>query len=206
MIVRNSCPTGRGVSLIDMDTTGGHPVYCTMVWKSALATGVLSRKRVWSMKGSYLLILRLDAEVRQLPIGRLGCFDFAAGYYLYVGSSFGPGGLAARLAHHAQPRKRRPHWHLDYLRSHTRLCEAWTVSGPPRLECRWCSALAGLPEVSIPARGFGASDTHCRAHLFYTATQPHPCFIANLLLNTLPTDTTCCQALTIEIYLFDESE
>jgi Uri superfamily endonuclease len=155
-------------------------------------------------KGSYLLILHLTADVPHLQIGRLGCFDFAAGYYLYVGSAFGSGGLSARLAYHQRRTKPHPHWHLDYLRPHAHLLEAWTVAGGPALECTWCTILSNLPEVTIPVRGFGSSDTHCASHLFYSATRPRMCLFSAVLLQSLPLDTSECTRVQIEISLFDE--
>jgi Uri superfamily endonuclease len=49
--------------------------------------------------GTYALLLKLDKQER-ITVGRLGTFGFPAGYYLYVGSALGPGGLRARLARH----------------------------------------------------------------------------------------------------------
>jgi hypothetical protein len=51
--------------------------------------------------GSYALFLSLLHQVH-LAVGRLGAFDFPAGAYVYLGSANGPGGLRARLAHHAR--------------------------------------------------------------------------------------------------------
>lgn len=123
-------------------------------------------------QGSYILLLQLTAPVADLAIGRLGRYDFAAGYYLYVGSAFGPGGLPARLAHHQRAHKPRPHWHIDYLRPHAQLVAIWAAPGPERLECRWCRALAAHPALSAPVRGFGSRDTGCVAHLFFSAEPP----------------------------------
>jgi Uri superfamily endonuclease len=137
------------------------------------------------VKGSYILILRLEQPLAALPIGRLGCFDFAPGCYLYVGSAFGSGGLAARLAYHQRRYKARPHWHIDYLRAETRLGEAWSVAGVGRLECRWCRALGALPGVSIPVAGFGSRDTGCPGHLFYLPAPPGLSLLSNLVLNSV---------------------
>lgn len=120
------------------------------------------------MKGTYILVLQLDRPAKGLRIGKLGVFDFDPGLYLYVGSAFGAGGLAARLAHHRRTEKPHPHWHIDYLRPAARLREAWTVGGPERFEYRWCRALAAVPALSIPVPGFGARDSRCRSHLFYS--------------------------------------
>jgi len=45
-------------------------------------------------KGTYILILYLN-EPAQFTIGKLGTFDFSAGWYAYVGSAFGPGDCVA---------------------------------------------------------------------------------------------------------------
>ncbi len=135
-------------------------------------------------KGSYLLVFQLRDEIRRLQVGRFGCFDFAPGYYLYIGSAFGSGGLAARLRHHARCDKPRPHWHIDYLRPHMQLLAAWTL--PARVECVWCRAAAASSWLSAPIRGFGARDTGCIAHLFYSSQQPSDEQMRDLLMRQLP--------------------
>lgn len=154
------------------------------------------------MKGSYILILRLEQPRADLPIGRLGRFNFAPGYYLYVGSAFGSGGLTARLAYHQRRHKTRPHWHIDYLRAEARLCEAWSVAGAGRLECHWCRALAAQPGVSMPVAGFGSRDTGCPAHLFYLPSPPRFSLLSEVILNSVldnPARTLC------EIHHFAEN-
>jgi Uri superfamily endonuclease len=142
------------------------------------------------MQGSYTLILKLPAQIAQLPVGRLGRFDFAPGYYLYVGSAFGSGGIAARLKHHLRRAKPRPHWHIDYLREHALLEAAWTMASSIRMECRWCRRMAHHHELSVPIPGFGSRDTGCAAHLFYLPHQPPEHLMRELLLTDLPTDHT----------------
>lgn len=119
-------------------------------------------------RGTYLLHCWLAQPLAQFAIGRLGRFDLAPGHYYYVGSAFGPGGIAARLRRHSTVEKR-PHWHIDYLRPHVELREIWAAVADERLECRWCSVLVRLPELSRPIPHFGASDTGCGGHLFYAA-------------------------------------
>jgi Uri superfamily endonuclease len=113
-------------------------------------------------KGTYALILQLPVQSR-IAVGRLGAFLFPAGFYIYVGSAFGPGGLRARIAHHMK-RATRPHWHIDYLRRVCEVEEIWYVEGK-RLECAWADRLSSAAGLSIPAPGFGCSDCRCRAHL-----------------------------------------
>ena len=49
--------------------------------------------------GTYALVMLL-ARTTALSVGKLGPVTFNAGYYVYTGSAFGPGGLAARSGHH----------------------------------------------------------------------------------------------------------
>jgi Uri superfamily endonuclease len=153
------------------------------------------------VKGSYILVLQLEWPVAGLTVGRLGRFDFAAGYYLYIGSALGPGGLEARLAHHQQRQKARPHWHIDYLRSEARLCEAWLVVSPAHLEQPWCQILSANSLVSAPVYGFGASDSTCASHLFYLPRAPHPSLLTGVILSAVADHPG---ELRIEIHTFDD--
>lgn len=155
------------------------------------------------MKGTYLLILRLDRDIDGLPVGKLGVLDFPAGYYLYVGSAFGPGGLPARLAYHARREKARPHWHIDYLRKHGRLEEAWCVACAERLERLWVDALSATPAVQPVAPGFGASDSPRKSHLFFSPVRPQPRILTDTLLQSVERAPVCVQRLNIEICTFD---
>ncbi|MBN1810373.1 MAG: GIY-YIG nuclease family protein [Anaerolineae bacterium] len=104
-------------------------------------------------------------------VGRLGWFHFPAGWYVYVGSARGPGGLAARLARHLRPLKPL-HWHVDYLRAHASPVEIWYATGAQKRECAWARALLGLPGASVPVPRFGASDCRCSTHLIHFALLP----------------------------------
>jgi Uri superfamily endonuclease len=118
-----------------------------------------------ALPGSYALHIMLCAPLH-LFIGRLGRFAFPAGDYIYLGSACGPGGLRARVRHHARDASR-PRWHLDWLRPHGILAGGWYVTGRAALECTWSQSLAGMCGAVIPAPGFGASDCRCgcTAHL-----------------------------------------
>ena len=115
-------------------------------------------------KGTYILLLYLALPAR-LTIGRLGAFDFPSGWYAYVGSAFGSGGLRDRLKHHLAP-VTNPHWHIDYLRAAAPVREVWYFASEIVYEHHWATALLSLPEASVPAPRFGASDCRCEAHLF----------------------------------------
>ncbi len=120
--------------------------------------------------GTYILFAHLDHQAT-LSIGRLGDYNFPAGYYSYVGSARGPGGLKARLARHLRAGKR-PRWHVDYLLQVATVIEIWRVSSSERLECRWAEAMLQLPGATLPVSGFGSSDCGCPAHLFLFGALP----------------------------------
>jgi Uri superfamily endonuclease len=103
-----------------------------------------------------------DAKIR---VGRLGGMRLQSGFYVYVGSAFGPGGVRARVNHH-QRTSSRPHWHIDYLRPHT-VEGVWFGYDLKRQEHLWAKLLSSMPGVSVPMLGFGSSDCGCEAHLFF---------------------------------------
>lgn len=123
-----------------------------------------------SETGNYVLLLHLPAD-ETLTIGKLGTFDFPAGWYTYVGSAFGPGGLAGRLKHHLRPTGR-PHWHIDYLRQAAQLHEIWVSPGLASYEREWADLLLAIPGATVLIEGFGASDSDRETHLFYFDVRP----------------------------------
>ncbi len=128
-------------------------------------------------KGTYVLMLNLRHEVG-IRVGALGKVRFPAGWYLYVGSAFGPGGLEARIARHIR-RDKKLHWHIDYLREYAEICEVWTAPG--HLECTWAGKLASTPGFEVVAPGFGASDCGCETHLFRWGGELPPGDVAGTL-------------------------
>ena len=120
--------------------------------------------------GTYGLVMRLP-RAATLAIGRLGTFTFDSGYYVYTGSAFGPGGLAARIGRHLQRSKKR-HWHIDYLRRFAEIVEIWYTYHPVNVECRWADVIRQTRGGQIPFPGFGSSDCRCKSHLFYFKKQP----------------------------------
>ena len=122
------------------------------------------------VKGSYLLVLRLNARQR-IAVGGLGRVFFPAGWYVYVGSARGPGGLGARLGRHLRTGKPL-RWHIDYLREKADVCGIWASPGPENREHDWAGQLRGEAAASMPAVGFGASDCRCAAHLFHFRRTP----------------------------------
>ncbi|MGD8369177.1 MAG: GIY-YIG nuclease family protein [Desulfobacterales bacterium] len=122
-----------------------------------------------SSKGSYAIVLRVNRST-VLPVGRLGRFRFPPGYYVYVGSAQGPGGIGARLGRHLRAGKPL-RWHIDYLREKAAVHGVWAATGPENREHGWAGILENADTASVPAAGFGASDCRCTAHLFHF---PHP--------------------------------
>ena len=128
-------------------------------------------------RGSYLLVLALD-EALTLPVGALGEVRFPAGFYVYVGSAMA--NLAKRIERHRRKRKRF-HWHIDYLRDQATFVDALPIRATDRLECELAEAVRALSGWSTP--GFGASDCDCESHLFGFDTDPRdlPAFQEMLL-------------------------
>lgn len=116
--------------------------------------------------GSYMLHLHLSEE-REINVGKLGAHRFAPGHYLYVGSAMGR--LSARTRRHLQRRKRF-HWHIDYLRDAAAAARVYPVYAEKRLECEIAAALGELYPPA--AAGFGSSDCGCFSHLFYSEEDP----------------------------------
>ena len=143
---------------------------------------ILREKR----KGTYILILRLGKAAR-IRIGKLGVAEFNHGFYAYIGSAFGPGGLGGRINRH-QKVKKPCHWHIDYLRRKSRLKDIWYTVSPIRREHEWARALAETKGASIPIPGFGSSDCHCHSHLVYFESAPALAMFRKNLDSLFPDD------------------
>lgn len=120
--------------------------------------------------GTYALVLKCENN-EEIAIGKLGRFRTQPGYYVYVGSAFGPGGLRARIGHHLRSSSK-PHWHIDYLKQFTEIIEICFSSGMERFEHRWAAILQSQADAVIPFPRFGASDCDCPAHLFFFEYRP----------------------------------
>src|SRR6266446_3884599 len=123
-------------------------------------------------KGTYILIA-LVLQMKRLKIGHLGTYDIIPGFYAYVGSAFGPGGLRARIHHHLES-VAEPHWHIDYLLGHAEPVEAWYVLSGRKLEQNLAGLLAQASGFRVPIRRFGSSDYRRSrtSHLFYSNRRP----------------------------------
>ena len=112
-----------------------------------------------------------SSKAKTIRVGRLGKLSVHPGFYVYVGSAFGPGGVEARVGRH-RGRARNRHWHIDYLRSVTRLTDVWFTHDPDRREHDWASVVERKMGGVAPLPGFGASDCGCRSHLYYFRSRP----------------------------------
>jgi Uri superfamily endonuclease len=123
-----------------------------------------------SAKGTYLLLASLD-QPTPIGVGRLGVFTFPGGWYIYVGSALGSGGLKARLDRHRR-RNKRLHWHIDYLLQRAEIEASWTIRSAARLECVLAARVCKLPQAQILVPRFGASDCRCAGHLTHVPYRP----------------------------------
>jgi Uri superfamily endonuclease len=124
---------------------------------------------VKSEPGTYALILQ-SRSTGKVQIGRLGQIKLVPGYYIYVGSAFGPGGVRARVSCHWRAAKPK-HWHIDYLREFVTPLLAWVSYEPVRLEHQWAQHFYEMSAMEA-IQGFGCSDCKCYSHLFHTVVAP----------------------------------
>jgi Uri superfamily endonuclease len=123
-------------------------------------------------KGTYVLIASVP-RMKRIGIGRLGEFDIVPGFYAYVGSAFGSGGLSARIGHHLESIAA-PHWHIDYLLQVAEPLEVWYSTADQKLEHHWADLFEKAPQFRIPIPRFGSSDYHRSrsSHLFFSKRRP----------------------------------
>jgi Uri superfamily endonuclease len=138
-------------------------------------------------KGTYALILRLNNR-QPIQVGKLGAFEFPAGYYLYIGSAFGPGGLAGRLGRHLALNRANSscHWHIDFLHRQAPIVAIWFSQHEARREHDWATLAGQLPGAVCPAPRFGASDCRCQTHLYQFARLPAAGRFSALLNRAFP--------------------
>jgi Uri superfamily endonuclease len=133
--------------------------------------------------GAYILDLHLPNAISLHP-GRLGERTLEPDRYLYVGSAYGPGGLAARVSRHLKKEGRRLHWHIDYLTQVVDVACVWVL--PEGRECEIVSELLAHPETMVPILGFGSTDcARCPAHLLRVPSQ---------------LQITCAQRVPVEVF------
>ncbi len=121
--------------------------------------------------GTYALVLE-PVGPGMAQIGKLGTIELLQGdWFIYVGSAFGPGGVAARVGRHRRP-ETSCHWHIDYLLREVRIEEVWYTHDRVKREEEWAAAFRADPLASNPLRRFGAGDCGCDGHLFRFQERP----------------------------------
>ena len=116
--------------------------------------------------GSYLLVVDCTHST-EIEVGALGPIQFETGYYAYVGSAFGPGGLSRVDRHRTIARGDHDvrHWHIDYLLGADGV-ELSTVELFPERDVE-CALATALQEAGVDSvHQFGASDCDCGSHLW----------------------------------------
>ena len=122
-----------------------------------------------SEPGTYALIFQ-NHSTGKLQIGHLGPIELVPGYYIYVGSAFGPGGVRARISRHWRVDKPK-NWHIDYLREFVRPMCAWASYEPERLEHQWAQHFYEMRGIAA-IQGFGCSDCKCYSHFSHAVVVP----------------------------------
>src|SRR5690242_9815575 len=102
-----------------------------------------------SKKGTYALVMPLS-KTSVIKLGQVGVIQFQSGWYVYVGSAFGPGGLKARTDRHKRTDKQK-HWHIDYLRDIQPIAEIWfSYTRGNNAEHAWAQLLSGTVGANVP--------------------------------------------------------
>jgi Uri superfamily endonuclease len=117
----------------------------------------------YGLQGSYLLFLYVSEEISIDRRGEL--IRLEKGFYIYVGSAFGTGGLSSRLHRHVRKKKKK-HWHIDQITMHS----ASSILGigiaiNKREECKMSQLLNNFDSLT-PILGIGNSDCtkNCLSH------------------------------------------
>ena len=119
------------------------------------------------LKGSYILFIRINQIIPVIIRNKI--VQLKSGYYLYVGSAFGAGGLSSRLHRHIRKIKKK-HWHIDQITmSQYSSVEGIGISIDKRSECEISHVFSRMESI-IPIKGFGNSDCDtCKSHFFKIA-------------------------------------
>ena len=123
-----------------------------------------------SQSGCYVLLLH-NKKQQILSVGKLGDIKFSQGYYAYIGSAFGPGGIKARVGRHLRSSHKK-HWHIDHIKTAMDIEAVWLIYTDKRIEHQ-CAQLCGeLKGAQVAWPGFGSSDCHCVSHLYFYLHAP----------------------------------
>jgi Uri superfamily endonuclease len=118
------------------------------------------------LNGTYMLYLEITEPSNVKVKGKEILLD--NGFYIYVGSAFGGGGLSSRIHRHLR-REKKSHWHIDQITSKD-ICQFHGVAAFPneKSECSISNSLSKINKLR-PIKDFGNSDctNKCISHFFY---------------------------------------
>lgn len=122
-----------------------------------------------SEPGTYIIVMRAT-QGAAVQIGSWRCIELRRGWYIYVGSAFGPGGIGARVRRHFREDKVK-RWHIDYITTLAKPQCAWFCIEAQRLEHSWAT-VCQQSDAFTAIKGFGCSDCTCGSHLFGVDEEP----------------------------------
>ena len=121
------------------------------------------------LKGTYLLFLKINKPLRVEIRNKEILLD--SGFYIYVGSAYGEGGLSSRIHRHLRKEKKL-HWHIDQITTKDS-CQFHGVAAFPneKSECELSNLISKFEKVKS-IKNFGNSDCqkNCKSHFFYFET------------------------------------
>lgn len=116
------------------------------------------------LKGTYILFMflrdRIDVKIRDRKV------TINTGYYVYIGSAFGAGGLTSRLHRHLRKKKKR-YWHIDQITT-SEFCEIQSIGIiiDRKIECEVSEKISKIDFIES-INGFGNSDCNsCQSHFY----------------------------------------
>jgi Uri superfamily endonuclease len=112
--------------------------------------------------GAYVLVLHLEKAIH-IKFPSVASDQVMPGWYVYVGSARGSGGIRARVKRHFRYKKT-AHWHVDRLTVHAVEMAALAVAGGR--ECEIVGKLLNSLQFKVAVAGFGSTDcSRCESHL-----------------------------------------
>lgn len=127
-------------------------------------------------KGYYILLIHINRDL-DIKVGSLGLTRFKRGFYLYIGSALGRGGLYARIKRYLK-RIKKPHWHIDYLlmNENVSIRAIWYLEQRESSMDLESLISRNLNKVLEFIRGFGCSDKPGDlSHLYYCGLKLYIC-------------------------------
>ena len=126
-----------------------------------------------NMQGSYALILKLKKD-SEIKVGSLGKIKFKKGFYCYIGSALGKGGIEKRIGRYERLDKKKKgkiKWHIDYLliNPNISILSVFIFPSKRKIECKISKIFEKKADKSI--KKFGSSDCKCNSHLHYFSSK-----------------------------------